>query len=243
MKEILAVIVAAKEETPELRQNFESQYPDVDIIIIGNNQADSLAEKYNIGIEEVIKRQGDNEGWVVFQHDDARTLMTVRRMEEALDEVPKDAVQVGVAGSTKVPPLSPGFWWHGIGTPQFGGSGRVEHVIPEADPHNAGKRTMTAYGVYPNRVAALDGVWTAVDYKTLTEQNLRYDANTFDGYHYYDADFSAQIRSKGLKLYVCDVVISHDSGGESMRNASFAIAQNKFVKKWMAKQKAYNLYE
>ena len=243
MKEILAVIVAAKEETPELRKNFESQYPDVEILIIGNDEADSLAQKYNIGIERIIQREGDQEGWIVFQHDDARALMSLQRIEESLAEIPEDAVQVGVAGATKVPALSPGFWWHGLGTQTFAGSGRVEHVIPAEDKVNGGKRIMSVYGPYPNRVAALDGVWTAVDYKTLVEQDLRYDAETFDGYHYYDADFSTQIRSKGWKLYVCDVVISHDSGGESMRNASFAIAQNKFIKKWMAKQKAYNLYE
>lgn len=238
MKKIMSVVVATKEVTDELYENFDKQYPHAAVIFVTNEDAKSMAAKYNFGIERSLPYE---EGWIVFQHDDARALMSQERLEESLAEIPEDAALIGVAGRTKVPPLSPGFWWHGMGQPGFPGAGHVEHVVPEADPNgNGGRRIASFYGPYPQQVFALDGVWLALDIKTVIDTGVRFDESTFDGYHYYDADFSTEVRSRGLKLWVCDAWISHDSGGESARSASFAVAQQKFIKKWMKRQKDYN---
>jgi len=140
----------------------------------------------------------------------------------------KGADIVTVAGSTVVPPVNPGYWWYGITTTKFRGAGAVIHKTPGEEElfH------VESYGPFPQEIAAFDGLWFAVKMKALLDERLRFDAEVFDGYHYYDADFAATARSLGYKIWVTGIMISHNSIGKGMHDPVFLKYQQKFIDKW-----------
>lgn len=239
MTKLAVVGVATKEATPELEMIFNKYYPTRNTIFLTNAEFGDggIAAKYNKVIEDAISNKAlTDDQWIVFQHDDARPITFVDHIEDYLGSTKADIV--GVAGRRDVPPLSPGFWWHGLGQPNFAGCGAVEHIHPETK-----EKFVSVYGPYPHKVAAADGVWMAIRIGSLRENpELRYDEKIFNGYHFYDADFCATARKLGMYIEVSGIMISHDSGGESAHQQSFQLAQHKFVKKWFRHQKEFNRY-
>ena len=60
---------------------------------------------------------------------------------------------------------------------------------------------------------SLDGVFMAMRRETLGE--LRFDERTFDGFHFYDLDFSYRAHLAGLRLAVStDILVLHASEGQ-----------------------------
>src|SRR6185369_12426173 len=61
-------------------------------------------------------------------------------------------------------------------------------------------------------IAALDGVFIAARRSVL--EKIRWDEQTFDGWHCYDTDFTFTAHRAGFKLAVaCDIPIIHQSVG------------------------------
>lgn len=163
--------------------------------IVGIHDARSLCEGYNRGVD---RSRGEI---VVFAHDDIRIVSP--------DFAPKlfaslaECDVVGVAGTTLL--RNPG--WPRSGWPYL--AGQVGHPNPD------GKRVVTVFGLQDRLVRdaqALDGLFFAVRRAAL--ERVRFDESTFDGWHFYDIDFTFSAFLAGLRLGIrTDMLLWHNSAG------------------------------
>jgi len=167
-----------------------------DVEIIGIHDARSLCEGYNRGAE---KAAGDI---LIFCHDDI-DLAEADFADRLLAHL-QTVDLVGVAGTSK---LVDGNWEH-AGPPHL--HGQIVHQRPgqtEWFYYVSGLQRPLIDGVQ-----ALDGVFMACR-RPVWEQ-LRFDAETFDGFHLYDVDFSYRAFQAGFKTAVAtDLLLVHHSLG------------------------------
>lgn len=164
--------------------------------IIGIHDARSLCEGYNRG---AAKARGD---MLVFCHDDID--MPDPDFADRLLAHLETVDLLGVAGASK---LVNGNWEH-AGPPHL--HGQIVHQPP-------GQSGWTYYvsGLQQplmRGARALDGVFMACR-RAIWEQ-LRFDADTFDGFHLYDVDFSYRAFNAGFETAVAaDLLLVHFSLG------------------------------
>jgi hypothetical protein len=164
--------------------------------IIGIHDAQSLAEGYARGI---AASRGELS---ILSHDDIRILTTDFSSRLVANLAVYDLI--GIAGTTKVVGAS----WMDAGDPYLytlicspeTGSGRLQTVMLGGGP------------VVAPGIQALDGVFMAM--RREVAETVAFDAQTFDGFHLYDLDFSFRAFQSGRQLPVCrDILIIHDSIG------------------------------
>jgi tetratricopeptide (TPR) repeat protein len=166
----------------------------VDWELVAIHDARSLAEGWN---RALARARGDV---VVFCHDDIVLLGDgfAGRLRGALDA--HDVV--GVAGTRRMSGPS----WAWSGAPYA--FGWVAHV-------REGKPLVGAYaleGPCIDGIESLDGVFIA-GRRELADA-IRFDGDTYDGFHLYDADFCRRARAAGHSLAVrCDLPLVHWSEG------------------------------
>ncbi len=156
--------------------------------------ARSLAEGFN-RILDAAKGQV-----VILCHDDIEVLSP--RLDLRLAEALAQADIVGVAGSDQAG--GPAVLWTGHphihGWVSYPREGEVE-VAP-----------LSFRSGILGGMQALDGVFIAM--KGATARRLRFDDTTFDGFHFYDLDFTYRAHSSGLRLAVStDILLLHTSEG------------------------------
>lgn len=162
------------------------------------DNAKSLCEGYNRGM---MRARGD---LLVFCHDDIEILRSdfAHRLLDAC----RDADVVGVVGTTLL--TGPTVSWSG--TPHL--HGRITHV----DEESGGLRVSLS-SLAPARVdgiQAMDGLFIAA-WRTAAER-VGFDEATFDGFHFYDMDFSYRAWLLGLRTRVqSDLGLSHRSRGQT----------------------------
>ena len=164
--------------------------------IIGIHDAKSLCEGYNRGAAQA---SGDI---VVFSHDDVEILSVdfAARLTRALAQ----HALVGVAGTTHFPVEG----WGRPGWPYR--HGQIAHRVP-----GGARYAVDVFGVggaiVPG-VQAVDGVFFAVRREVLDA--VRFDETTFDGFHFYDIDFSYRVFRAGFEVAVSnEIAIVHHSRG------------------------------
>ncbi len=80
-------------------------------------------------------------------------------------------------------------------------------------------------------VAALDGVFIAMPAQLFKENKVRWDDQTFSGYHFYDADICMQVHKAGYNVEVVwDVLLEHRN--KSVFNQEFIDARQVWFNKW-----------
>ncbi len=164
--------------------------------VIGIHDARSLCEGYNRGL---ARAQGDI---IVFSHDDIEIAEPAfaDRLLSALERFDL----VGVAGSTRCS----GETWGHAGPPNLAGR------ITQYDA-GAGKWSVHAFGGnWPHTpgIQCLDGVFLACRRSLL--DRVRFDAATFDDFHFYDLDFSYAAHLAGFRVGVAaDLGLVHWSHG------------------------------
>ena len=80
-------------------------------------------------------------------------------------------------------------------------------------------------------VAALDGVFIAMPKCMFTKELVRWDDQTFNGFHFYDADMCMQVHKAGYNVeIVWDIVLEHRNKSEF--NQDFISARLVWFKKW-----------
>jgi GT2 family glycosyltransferase len=163
--------------------------------IIRINDAASLAEGYTRGI---ARSHGEI---VIFSHDDVEILTAglARRLRDHLERFDL----VGVAGTNR---LIRGEWV-AAGPPYI--FGQVAQVHPQAG------FVVRIFGT-PARsvdgIQAMDGLFFAARRELL--EKVRFDPQTFDGFHHYDLDFSFAAHLAGFRLGIGnDIHIIHGSWG------------------------------
>jgi GT2 family glycosyltransferase len=166
-----------------------------DLIVI--DDAKSLAEAYNRGI---ARARAAN---LVFSHDDAFPISSAfaDRLAAHLEQVDV----VGIAGATAA--LS-GFWGY-AGQPHT--HGHVVAAAPEGS--HVDLLVWGAAGRRVDGIRLLDGCMIAA--RRDVAAAIGFDAQRFDGFHLYDADFSLRASAAGCAVSVAaDITVYHRSTGD-----------------------------
>lgn len=181
--------------------------------IIGIHDAKSLAEGYNRGLARAV---GDI---IIFSHDDVLILDAHFADKIAARLVDHDIL--GYAGTSRLIDVG----WIAIGQPFI--HGVVAHAIDQC-------LHLNVYGVDAWPVAAgiqaIDGLLMIARRETALA--VGFDAETFDGFHFYDLDFSFAAFLAGRKIGVCcDMPLIHASGG-NYHTADWQRYSQRFAKKY-----------
>ncbi|MDA8108867.1 MAG: glycosyltransferase [Betaproteobacteria bacterium] len=203
---------------PERFAQASAQYrellKDVPHEIVGIHDARSLCEGYNRGLR---RSKGE---LVVFSHDDIRIIS--RDFAAKLYAGLAEADLLGVAGSD---------WMSGTTWAASGGAhthGQVAH--PNED--GAGWE-VAVYGVRARSargIEAFDGVLFAA--RRDAADRVGFDEERFDGWHFYDLDFSFRAAQMGYRLAVRnDLLLCHFSRGR------YDEAWRRYAKRFTAKHR------
>ena len=164
--------------------------------IVGIHDATGICEGYNRGAARAVGER------LVFCHDDIELLSPdfSRRLAAGLDAYDL----IGVAGTDRLI----GANWRLAAPPHI--FGQVAHTIPES-----GGYAVDQFGI-PRRaienIQALDGLFIAT--RREVWEKIRFDEETFPGWHCYDLDFSFRAHLAGFRLVVCcDILLGHSSPG------------------------------
>ncbi|HEY7674854.1 MAG TPA: glycosyltransferase [Burkholderiales bacterium] len=189
----------------KVAENYRKRMGDWPYELIRVRNAPSLADGYNRGME---RSTGE---FLIFSHDDIEilTLDFCARLLAHLESFDL----VGVAGTST---LLNGVW---TSAGQPGIHGQVVQPAPTGEGF-----TLSVYGPaeQPARgnIQALDGLFLAA--RRRAAESLRFDEEMFDGFHFYDIDFSYRAHLAGLRVGVCnDILIYHQSlgpGADSWRH-------------------------
>jgi hypothetical protein len=194
----VSVVVCSRDEEKgrRIRAHYEALFAGRDFEIIQIYDARSLCEAYNRGF---ARTSGDV---VIFSHDD---------IEIASDDFASRLLRhlsssdiAGVAGTSQLA----GPTWIAAGWPRLHGC----IVHPN---HSAPGLVLDCYGPSSHDpIQAVDGVLIAANRRVC--ETIRFDEATFDGFHFYDLDFSHRAFREGFRIAVAwDVLIRHDSVGRS----------------------------
>ncbi len=175
---------------------YERLLAEVPHEIIGIHDAHSLCEGYNRGL-----RRARNDV-VVFSHDDIE-IVSADFAARLLQSLASHDV-IGVAGTRKLM----GTAWHFAGHPHLRGQ--------VGTPAEGGGYLVSVYGVTQpesSGLQALDGLFLAA--RRDIAQRIGFDEATFDGWHFYDIDFSFRAWIEGLDCATCNhLLIRHHLGGQ-----------------------------
>lgn len=167
----------------------------VEIICISD--ARSIAEGYTRGIAQ---SRGEV---VILCHDDIEIFDA--NLPAKLNRGLKHADVLGIAGTTRLA----GAKWVSGGPPHV--YGEVIHLSRK--PGKFDMIVWSAPAPLVQGMQALDGVFLCVKRPVL--EAIPFDAQTFDGFHLYDIDFTFAAYQKGFKLAVCcDIPMLHRSYGD-----------------------------
>jgi glycosyltransferase involved in cell wall biosynthesis len=178
--------------------NFKKHLGDSPYEVIGIHDAKSLCEGYNRGIE---KSRGDI---LIFCHDDIEIISPdfsslVRKHLQTFDVI-------GCAGTTHLKDSK----WMSSGDPHI--HGVLAYPVANAWPSEL-FHVSTWGGVELTQIKgiqALDGVFIAANRRVV--ESVRFDEETFDGFHGYDTDFTYAAFLRGFEVAVCkDILIAHKS--------------------------------
>lgn len=211
----MIAIVSATKGRPETTLLYNSATDFIDVVFADNN-TDPLPVVYN----DAIKDFADQCEWIVFVHDDV-ILEAPESLARQLDTLGQQFDVVGCAGTREVQLREPALW-HLMGD-RKAHRGAVAHL-------HEGKKFMTSFGSYPDRVVMIDGVFIAA--KTKVFEKVRFDTTNPAGFHFYDLDFSLAAHQAGFKVGVGDITITHASPGLREFIEDWKRGQEWFLKKW-----------
>jgi protein O-GlcNAc transferase len=187
-----------------IKARIESLFSHHDVEVIGIHDAKSLCEGYNRG---TTMSRGDV---LIFCHDDIE-IVHDDFAARVLGHLQAHDL-IGVAGTSR---LVNSDWRHG-------GPSNVHGQIIHRPPNDASfvAANMSGYiylgiGLQDSTIdsiQAVDGVFIAT--KRAVWEKLRFDQDTFDGFHLYDIDFSYRAFLAGYKLAIpLDLLLIHFSTG------------------------------
>lgn len=199
---MISVIVCSRLDPPSdvhFRNVSKTIGAEFEYILIDNrNNQYNLCSAYNEGVR---RSKGDI---LVFVHEDAffmegnwGTVLNTKFSDKTIG-------LVGVAGTQYLFNNTPG--WVAAGRPFIRG-----HVVHETDNGNNYNLTVFSWEKEDSDVVAVDGLFFAIR-KSIFDR-IRFDDQTFDGFHFYDIDICMQVRQTHRLIVTWDVLIKHQSGG------------------------------
>tara|TARA_Y100000310_G_scaffold197205_1_gene197297 strand:- start:6527 stop:7234 length:708 start_codon:yes stop_codon:yes gene_type:complete len=191
---------------------------DLDAVIKTNNK-ENISKHYNSVIRMAISEKYD---CVILMHDDVS--MEDKYLETKLKKAFVNYDVVGLAGAKKLEIKEPALW-HLMSRPEDW-SGAVAH------PSGNHQVSMTSFGSTPERCLVLDGVFLAINVKSLTPE-IRFDEKLPAIAHHYDIDFCLNANEHKLKLVTWPIWAVHKSPGLQEPGQDFIESQKYFLKKWL----------
>jgi GT2 family glycosyltransferase len=183
-----------------LRENISATIGiEHEVVVIDNsNNQYTIFEAYNEGVRK------SQYPFLLFMHDDIM-YHTANWGQRLLDHFRDPGIgAVGIAGTPYLSYMPGGWWSNGMGHLYLLQSDRnqaepeMQHVFPA--------------GSSSEPVVVLDGVWFCIRKELF--QTIRFDTETYKGFHFYDADISLQVFFAGYKLIaINDILIHHLSKG------------------------------
>ena len=184
--------------------------------IIKLNNSEPLWMHYNKVIEMAIDQRYDT---VILLHDDVS--IEDINLTGKLTDAFQDNDVVGLAGAKQASISKPALWH--LMSKQEDWSGAVAHKSPDDTVF------MTSFGSMPARCVLLDGVFLAINVKSLKD-GVRFDENL--KFHHYDLDWCLTCNENKLKLTTWPIWAVHDSGGLSDMSQEFIDSEKYFLDKW-----------
>lgn len=204
------------QKAARIREHYAALFSGRRFEIVQINDARSLSEGYNRGFAQT---SGDV---VIFSHDDIEIASPDFPARLLLHLSTHDIV--GVAGTSRLIGVN----WNSAGWPWLHGC--VAHSEPGGNGfffHCFGPPTQVA-------VEAIDGLFIAA--KREVCEAIPFGAETFDGFHLYDLDFSYRAFLAGFRIAVAwDIPIIHASSGR------LDAAWQKYAQRFAAKYGAQNI--
>ena len=128
---------------------------------------------------------------------------------------------IGVAGTQYLFSDSPG--WVAAGRPFIKGQ-----VVHETNNGNTFNLTVFSWEDDDAEVVAVDGLFFAIRRNLF--QTIKFDDQTFDGFHLYDLDICMQIRQTHRLIVTKEILLKHQSGGNF--NDLWQTYANRFLNKY-----------
>lgn len=219
---MISIIICARQNdiSKELRQNIDDTIgAECEIIVIDNSKNHySIFSAYNKGVSL------SKYPFLLFMHDDIK-YHTEQWGQKLIDHFKDPEVGgVGIAGSPYLA-FSTGSWWSaGAGYLYLLQSSKKgeEPELQDSFPANSEME----------EVVILDGVWFCIRKEAFSK--VRFDEETFSGFHFYDVDTTLQVYQSGYKLLsVKDILIHHLSVG--VLDQKFVENAERFHQKWKNK--------
>lgn len=89
------------------------------------------------------------------------------------------------------------------------------------------------YSIFGSGIKNLYTKATIVDGLCLiTNTDLRFDEETFTGWHFYDMDYSMQVLKSGREVVVADILMNHLPNEGRLHDPTWATDRIKFLEKW-----------
>lgn len=188
-----------------------------DTLHIVTNNRRGLSKVYNEFINEKIAKEHDR---IIFVHDDVYiddVMINVKLNEAMYGESKFDIV--GLAG-TRNPQIKHPALWHIMGKREDH-RGYAGHIFGK-------HKVMTGFGLTPDRVAIIDGLFVAVNVARALETGWRWNEN-FD-FHHYDIASCIDANAKGMRIGVWPINVFHASPGlASLEDVAWSKSNEKFL--------------
>lgn len=190
-------------------------HSNIDLRITYNNKI-GLCESYN----KIINQPVEHEYIVLCHHD---VSLQYANLEYGIKEGLKRFDVIGVAGGRN-PKVVEKNLWHWM-------MPREDYRGMAAHSDGQGKMFMTNFGVTPDRVALLDGVFLAFEHEKIKKSKARFDEQFI--WHHYDVDFSLTCNQNKLKLGVYPIFVYHESPGlKNIDDIEWNRSNQCFISKW-----------
>lgn len=189
-----------------------------------NSEANSIFEKYNIGIDKLRPHDSDI---ICFCHADVKILDEdfSEKVEFYFSALPNVGV-AGVIGTTKL--HDSGGWWLCDHLFHRG------HLIQWTTKKESDKYHMIRKKGNFIDLSVVDGLCFFV--RGNVANRLKFDAETYpESYDFYDLDYCLSVKEVGLKIGVIDILVEHRSNGSGIYKESWEKNKKRFFDKWAKK--------
>lgn len=219
---MISIIVCSRNKRfPSLfEQNIRQTIGDTGFEIVwidnSNNQY-NIFSAYNRGVELA------HCDYLCFMHEDVKFCSNNwgKIVEDSLQD--RQVGMLGVIGTHYLSRYST-YWISNIT------SGRILQGFERDGKHCVQEWNLNRNPLLGNKVVAIDGLWMCCR-KDMFNGIIRFDDETFKGFHFYDLDISMQTISKGYEIILTDkVLLEHTS--KSFYNHAFLDSCMAFHKKW-----------
>lgn len=213
MADICVYSVSPLQSNCLLERTFS--HKDVDLHVTYNNKI-GLCESYNRIIQQPVKHR-----YIVLCHHDVS--LQYANLQQGLQDGLSMYDVIGVAGGRNPQILEKNLWHWMMPHDEY--RGFAAHAAGN------GKMFVTHFGLSPDRVAVLDGVFLAFEHEKIKNSEARFDEQFM--WHHYDIDFSLTCNKNKLKIGVYPILIYHESPGlSSIDNSEWNTSNQAFIKKW-----------